>query len=69
MEEASQLLGWVLQNSSFSKQDIPNLPKLWHIGPSTFLYVNMTNVVVNSDTVLYMCMEVIICQSDMSPEM
>ena len=33
------------------------------------VFVNMTNMVVNSDTVLYMYMEVIICQYDMSPEM
>ena len=33
------------------------------------VFVNTTNMVVNSDTVLYMCVEVIICQSDMSPEM
>ena len=36
-----QLLGCVLQNSSFSKQDIPNLSKLWHFGPSTFLYLSI----------------------------
>ena len=33
------------------------------------VFVNMTNMVVNRDTALYMCMEVIICQSDVSPEM
>ena len=33
------------------------------------VFVNMTNMVVNSDTAFYMCMEVIICQSDMSPDM
>ena len=32
------------------------------------LFVNITTMVVNSYTVLYMCMEVIICQSDRSPE-
>ena len=32
------------------------------------VFVNKTNMVVNSDTVHYMCMEIIICQSDMSPE-
>ena len=32
------------------------------------VFVNTTNMVVNSDTVLYMCMKVIICQSDMSPK-
>ena len=30
--------------------------------------VNTIPMVVNSDTIVYMCMEVIICQSDMSPE-
>ena len=30
--------------------------------------VNTTAMVVNSYTVLYMCVEVIICQSDSSPE-
>ena len=30
--------------------------------------VNTIPMVVNSDTMVYMCMEVIICQSDMSPE-
>ena len=39
--QLSHLLEWVLQNSSFSKQDMPNLPKLWHIGPSTFLYLSI----------------------------
>ena len=33
------------------------------------VFVNTTNLVVNSDIVLYMCMEVISCKSDMSPEM
>ena len=37
----SKLLGWVFQNPSFWKQDIPNLPKLWHFGPSTFLYLSV----------------------------
>ena len=50
-----------------SKWDMPNLLKLWafwtfHIS----LFVNITAMVVNSYTVLYMCMEVIICQSDRS---
>ena len=39
----SQLLGWVLPNPSFSKQDIPNLPKWWHFGPSMFLYCQYYN--------------------------
>ena len=30
--------------------------------------VNTIPMVVNSGTMAYMCMEVIICQSDMSPE-
>ena len=30
--------------------------------------VNTIPIVVNSDTIVYMCMEVIICQSEMSPE-
>ena len=37
-----------LQNPSYSKQDIPNLPKFWTFHMSVF--VNMTNMVVNSDT-------------------
>ena len=32
------------------------------------LFVNTTAMVVNSYTVLYMCVKVIICQSDRSPE-
>ena len=32
------------------------------------VFVNTTAMVVNSDTILYMCIEVIICQSDRSPE-
>ena len=31
-------------------------------------FVNTTDMVVNSDIILYMCMEVIICQSDRCPE-
>ena len=34
-----------------------------------YLFVNATNMVVNSITVHYMYMEVIICELDMSPEM
>ena len=34
-----------------------------------YLFVNVTNMVVNSDTVHYMCTEIIICESDISPEM
>ena len=37
----SNQLRWGLQNSSFSKQDISNLPKLWNFGPSTFLYLSI----------------------------
>ena len=29
----------------------------------------MTNITVKNDTVVYMCMQVMICQSQMSPEM
>ena len=36
-----QLLGLVFQNSSFSKWDIPNLPKLWHFTSFTFLYLSI----------------------------
>ena len=32
------------------------------------IFVNTTAVVVNSCAILYMCMEVIICQSDRSPQ-
>ena len=32
------------------------------------VFVNTTTMVVNSYTVLYLCVEVIICQSDRSPE-
>ena len=32
------------------------------------IFVNTTAIVVNSYTILYMCMEVISCQSDRSPE-
>ena len=32
------------------------------------VFVNTTHMVVNSDTIVYMCMEVIICQSERSPE-
>ena len=32
------------------------------------VFVNTTAMVVNAYTILYMCMEVIICQSDRSPE-
>ena len=39
---------------------------LWTFHISVF--VNTTPMVVNSDTIVCMCMEVIICQSDRSPE-
>ena len=39
-----QLLGYILQKASCSKQDIPNLPKLWHIGPSTCLYLSIWQI-------------------------
>ena len=32
------------------------------------VFVNMTNIIVKSYAVQYMCMEVIICQSERSPE-
>ena len=32
------------------------------------VFVNTTDMVVNNYTVLYMCVEVIICQSDSSPQ-
>ena len=34
-----------------------------------YLFVNATNMVVNSNTVNYMCTEIIICESDTSTEM
>ena len=34
-----------------------------------YVVVHMTNIIVKSYTVLYMCMEAIICQSERSPEM
>ena len=57
------------QNLSFSKWDIPNLPKFWafHIFYISVI-ANTTAMVVKSYIVLYMCVEVIICQSDRSPE-
>ena len=64
-----QLLRWLLQNPSYSKYSIQNLPKslkLWTLHISVF--VNMTSIIVNSYTALFMCMEVIICQSERSPE-
>ena len=39
---------------------------LWTFHISVF--VNTTPMVINSDTIMYMCMEVIICQSDRSSE-
>ena len=33
------------------------------------VFVHMTNIIVKSYTVLYMSMEVMICQSERSPEM
>ena len=64
-----QLLGWVLQNLSFSKWDIPNLPEIltFHIFHIS-VFVNTTAMVVNSYAILYMCMDIIICQSDRSPQ-
>ena len=63
-----QLLGWVFQNSSFSKWDIPNLPKIvaFHIFHIS-VFVNTTFKVVNTYAILYMCMDIIICHSDRSP--
>ena len=40
--------------------------EMWTLHISVF--VNMTNIIVKSYTVQYMCMEVIICQSERSPE-
>ena len=40
--------------------------KIWTLHISVF--VNMTNIIVKSYAVQYMCMEVIICQSERSPE-
>ena len=34
-----------------------------------YVFVNMTNTIVKGFTLLYMCMEAIICQSERSPEM
>ena len=41
--------------------------EIWTLYISVF--VNMTNIIVKSYTVLYMCMEVMMCQSERSPEM
>ena len=40
--------------------------EIWTLHISVF--VNMTNIIVKSYAVQYMCMEVIICQSERSPE-
>ena len=40
--------------------------EMWTLQISVF--VNMTNITVKSYTVQYMCMEVIICQSERSPK-
>ena len=48
MEETLPPFGMSFANPSFSKQDIPNLPKLWHF--LTFhisLFVNTTAMVVS----------------------
>ena len=50
-----------IQNSKPSK-----IIEIWTLHIS--LFVNMTNIIVKSYTVLYMCMEVIICQSERSSE-
>ena len=62
-----QLLEWVFQNPSFSKWDIPNLQEIltfciFYIS----VFVNTTAMVVNSYAILYMCIDIIICQSDRS---
>ena len=41
VEETFSAFGMSFAKSSCSKQDIPNLPKLWYIGPSTFLYLSI----------------------------
>ena len=55
----------------------PFLLKIQHSKPSKIIeicilhisvFVNMTNMLVISYAVQYMCMEVIICQSERSPE-
>ena len=55
----------------------PFLLKMQHSKPSKFIviwtlhisvFANMTNIIVKSYAVQYMCMEVIICQSERSPE-
>ena len=48
----------------YSKPSI--IIEIWTLHISAF--VNMTNIIVKSYTVLYMCVEVIICQSDRLPE-
>ena len=40
--------------------------EIWSLHISVF--VNMTNIIVKSYKLLYMCMEVMICQSERSPE-
>ena len=40
--------------------------EIWTLHISVF--VNMTNIIVQSYSVQYMCMEVIICHSERSPE-
>ena len=40
--------------------------EIWTLHISVF--VSVTNIIVKSYTVLYMCMEVMICQSERSPE-
>ena len=42
------------------------ISEIWTLHISVF--VNMTNIIVKSYAVQYMCMEVIICQSERSPE-
>ena len=38
------LWGEFLKKTSFWKQDIPNLWKLWHSGPSTFMYLSILQI-------------------------
>ena len=63
--KSSQLLWWVLQTLP-SQRRIFLTFQFWTFHISVF--VNTTAMVVNSYTILYMCMKVIICQSDRSPE-
>ena len=69
MEESLPAL-WVTFAKAF-------LPKIQYSKPSKIIeictlhisvFVNMTNIILKSYAVQYMCMKVIICQSERSPE-